>query len=228
MGDSPGSLGPPPDAGLLARELAADIEALGEATAAEQRRLRRRWSRRLRDVEADVVLDLAHRVLSNADNARCGVIYELLNHHAAALGSIAAAELAWLGRGIASWGAVDSFACYVAGPVWRERQVPTRLIERWARSPDRWWRRAALASTVALNVAARGGSGDAPRTLRICSILIDDRDDMVVKALSWALRSLAGRAPDAVREFTVRLAPRVRREVVNKLSTGLKQPRRRR
>jgi 3-methyladenine DNA glycosylase AlkD len=30
-------------------------------------------------------------------------------------------------------------------------------------------------------------------TLEVCRALIDDRDDMVVKALSWALRELANR-----------------------------------
>ena len=61
-------------------------------------------------------------------------------------------------------------------------------IERWTESPDRWWRRAALVATVPLNVAAQGGTGDATRTLRVCELLVDDRDDMVVKAMSWALR----------------------------------------
>jgi 3-methyladenine DNA glycosylase AlkD len=51
---------------------------------------------------------------------------------------------------------------------------------------------------------------------------------MVVKALSWALRELAVRDPQAVRGFLAArgdtLAPRVRREVRNKLETGRKQP----
>jgi hypothetical protein len=37
-------------------------------------------------------------------------------------------------------------------------RVPDSLIHRWARSPDRWWRRAALVSTVPLNSGA-GGAG---------------------------------------------------------------------
>ena len=59
-------------------------------------------------------------------------------------------------------------------------------------------------------------------------MLADDHDDMIEKALSWALRELAKRDPDAVRRFlSVRMtviAPRVRREVTNKLETGLKHP----
>ncbi len=32
----------------------------------------------------------------------------------------------------------------------------------------------------------------------MCALLVTDRDDMVVKALSWALRDLAKRDPGAV------------------------------
>ena len=86
-----------------------------------------------------------------------------------------------------------------------------------------------LVSTVGLNVRSRGGCGDVPRTLGVCWLLVDDYDDMVVKAMSWALRELVKHDPDAVREFLSEhedvLAARVKREVMNKLTTGLKNPR---
>jgi 3-methyladenine DNA glycosylase AlkD len=104
------------------------------------------------------------------------------------------------------------------------------LIDRWAASADRWKRRTALVSTVALNMKADGGAGDAERTLAVCGKLAGDRDDMVEKALSWALRALAGRDSASVRRFLAsedaRLGARVNREVRNKLETGLKQKRR--
>jgi len=53
---------------------------------------------------------------------------------------------------------------------------------------------------------------------------------MVVKALSWALRSLIRWNRRAVQEFLAEhddvLAARVKREVRNKLETGLKNPKR--
>ena len=104
-------------------------------------------------------------------------------------------------------------------------------MEQWAHSEDRWWRRAALVSTVALNVRSHGGHGDVPRTLEVCRLLVGDHDDMVVKAMSWALRELVPHDPDALGEFLGEhehvLAARVKREVRNKLKTGLKNPRRR-
>ena len=102
------------------------------------------------------------------------------------------------------------------------------LIHRWAGSADVWLRRASLASTVPLNNKTRGGSGDPARTLKVCDLLIDDREDMVVKAMSWALRELAKRDPETVRDYIdmhrPRLAPRVLREVTTKLTTGHKNP----
>jgi 3-methyladenine DNA glycosylase AlkD len=55
-----------------------------------------------------------------------------------------------------------------------------------------------------------------------------DRDDTVVKALSWALRALVVRDPDAVRAFLHthddELAVGERREVNSTLETGLTNP----
>ena len=90
-------------------------------------------------------------------------------------------------------------------------------------------RRAALVRTVGLNTRARGGTGDAARTLAVCRLLADDHEDMVQKAMSWALRTLVVHDREAVSEFLQDyddfLAARVKREVRNKLETGLKNPR---
>lgn len=160
------------------------------------------------------------------------VAYELFEARRKFIATLTEAEVEQLGEGIDSWGAVDCFACFVAGPAWRLGRVRDATIHRWARSKDRWWRRAALAATVPLNLRARGGTGDPPRTLAVCERLALDRDDMVVKALSWALRSLIVHDARAVERFLEQhdeqLAARVRREVANKLRTGLKSPRLRR
>lgn len=156
---------------------------------------------------------------------------ELITCRPDALETLDRKQLERLGKGISSWDQVDCFACYLSGPAWREGRVGDSAIVAWAKSKDRWWRRAALVSTVPLNVKARGGAGDTRRTLRICGLLVEDRDPMVFKALSWALRALAGCDPEAVRKFVdeneARLPALVRREVRHKLATGRKnKPRR--
>jgi 3-methyladenine DNA glycosylase AlkD len=219
----------------VATDVCAELDgALGRmagATTAALRALRREFSRRLAKEPPRSVVHLAQRLVAAGGNERRFVAYELVHHHGGALLSLRAGDLERLGRGLDGWGAVDGFACYVAGPAWRERQVSDARVRRWARSTDRWWRRAALVSTVPLNSRARGGRGDAARTLGICRLLVADRDDMVVKAMSWALRELAKRDPQAVRRFLAEqggaLAARVVREARNKLATGLKNPRRR-
>jgi 3-methyladenine DNA glycosylase AlkD len=193
--------------------------------------LRRALSRRAAHLPGSEVLAAATTLVDGGSIAERFVAYELVAYHPEAHSRLNAATLRRLGRGLDSWGAVDMFGCYLAGPAWRARQVPDDEIHRWTRSRTRWWRRAALVATVPLNVPARGGTGDARRTLGVCALLIDDRDDMVVKALSWALRALVGRDAKAVRQFLAThrsaLAPRVRREVESKLTTGRKNPIRR-
>jgi len=113
---------------------------------------------------------------------------------------------------------VDTFACYIAGPAWQAGQIPDTSIQKWAQAADHW-RRATLVCTVPLNNKTQGGTGDADRTHAICRALVGDRHDMVVKAMSWALRELAKRNPGAVenflREQADALAARVVREVRN-------------
>jgi 3-methyladenine DNA glycosylase AlkD len=150
--------------------------------------------------------------------------FDLLDTLHTARRDLAWEEIAALAEGNDNWGSVDAYACGVAGRAWNEGRFPDAQVLAWARSPDRWLRRTALASTVPLNLRSRGGQGDVDRTLAVCGVLAADRDDMVVKALSWALRSLAEHDSAAVLRFlsTADVAARVRREVGTKLRTGKK------
>lgn len=212
----------------LAASIASRVKRSADKSVPALRRARRETSKTVRDWPAKSVVELAESLLERFDEVPRWLAYEIIHHHPAALESLNAAKLKRLGRGISSWAEVDAFACYLPGPAWRNGQVGDALIHGWARSKDRWWRRTALVSTVALNCTARGGAGDARRTLAVCDMLKGDRDDMVVKAMSWALRALAVKAPGDVRRYVEQhadtLHPRVTREVTNKLTTGLKNP----
>jgi 3-methyladenine DNA glycosylase AlkD len=196
------------------------------ANAPSLRAERKRISREVHSLDRAGVLSLAHHLI-DARIARF-VAYELVLNHKETVGSIKSFEVVRLGEGMKHWGDVDSFSCFVAGPAWRAGRIPDRLVKAWARSDDWCWRRAALVSTVPLNSRAQGGKGDTKRTLEICSLLVADREDLVVKAMSWALRELAKRDPESVRLFLSAhrdtLAARVIREVNNKLRTGRKNP----
>ena len=213
------------DPEALASAIANEVRGLDTPTG---RRIVRRYARALADADAGVVLDVSRALMRRSR----WLAYELVASHAAAFRRLDEPTLEALGQGIASWDAVDAFSRTLAGPAWLRGQVSDGLIERWARSTDRWWRRAALVATVALNMKSHGGMGDSDRTLAVCRLLVADRDDMVVKAMSWALRALVVHDPEAVRGFLIEhdsaLASRVKREVRHKLATGLKHPRRQR
>jgi 3-methyladenine DNA glycosylase AlkD len=175
-----------------------------------------------------VVVRIALLLARRTDFACRFVAYEILQHHSAAFAGLTLDQLLKLGKGIDGWAAVDCFACYLSGPAWRDGRLSGAVIRGWAQSQDRWWRRAALVSTVALS--RRGEVEDVRRVIEICALAVSDRDDMVVKALSWALRELAKKHEREARKFLAQhkgmLASRVIREVRNKIATGLKNPRR--
>jgi 3-methyladenine DNA glycosylase AlkD len=212
----------------LAADICKQVQAAPDQAVPTLRVLRRAASSRVKPLEATDVIQLALLLLSAPSFPRW-FAYEIVHHHKKALAALTEADLLRLADGLAGWADVDTFACYLAGPAWREGQITDDVIYLWAVSADRWWRRVAVVCTVALNNAARGGSGDASRTLAVCEVVKKDKDDMVVKALSWSLRELAKRQPEAARAFLRanegQLAARVVREVRTKLETGLKNPR---
>ena len=216
-----------------AREIATEIhnqlQSLPVRNAPNTHGIRRAFSRALRREHGHLVVEVAREL--RLEHGYRSIPYELILAHQAALRLLGQRELEELGRGLDSWWSVDSFARTLSGPAWHEGLIDDGVILKWARSRDKWWRRAALVSTVALNVRSRGGRGDVPRTLKVCRLLADDHEDMVEKALSWALRELVVHDARAVRDFIAeheaRLGSRVKRDVDNKLRTGLKSPRRR-
>jgi 3-methyladenine DNA glycosylase AlkD len=188
-------------------------------------------SKELRSVPASVVNELAEALVLESVPFGRFVACQLIEFHEGARNAVTLARITRLAQGMSGWGDTDVIGCYLTGPAWRRGRISDKTVHGWASSRNRWWRRAALVSTVPLNSRARGGEGDIARTLEICVRLIDDRDPMVYKALSWALRELAKREPAAVKEFIAkhedRLHSSVTREVRSKLETGRKHPRRR-
>lgn len=211
----------------LASAFDAEHRALSVHKTDTERAICRKYSRLIRDYPPEFVLAFARQLLSTYGHR--WQAYELIAAHKAAFSQLAAVELEELGQGIDSWWSVDAFARTLSGPAWVAGLISDELITKWARSPDLWWRRAALVSTVAFNVRSQGGRGDVMRTLAICQMLVADHEDMVVKALSWALRELVyfnrKAVEDFLREYEQVLAGRVKREVGSKLQTGLKNPR---
>lgn len=102
-----------------------------------------------------------------------------------------------------SWSMTDDFASGKPSITWRllqrYRKETLAVLARWNRSPNRWKRRASVI-TFTRAVAANGEFVDV--TLRFCKTLRHDPDDLVRKAVGWALKD------------TMRAGPRAKRRVV--------------
>ena len=204
----------------------------------ELRTIARREAKALKSAPGEDVLEICNLLIEHGGSGRVRraehgpayesrmVAFDLAWMHKQAYALLNWRELERLGRTLDGWASVDHFARKLSGPAWQRGQISDARVRKWATSSDFWWRRAGLVSTIALN-ERHLGIGDAARTLAICELFVDDRADLHVKALSWALRELAIRDPEAVIEYIIdredRLAPRILREVRNKLETGHKQ-----
>jgi len=194
--------------------------------AADLRVVVREFKQRTKGEDANTVLKLVKAIIARNTLEGRQAAYEILAAHKPAMVALKRGDIEALGKGIDNWASVDGFACGISGVAWRKGQLTDADITRWARSSDPWWRRAAVVSTVPLNIKSRGGTGDAMRTLMICELAVGDDHVMVHKALSWALRQLAAWDAPAVRAFLkkhdARLPALVKREVNRKLATGKK------
>jgi 3-methyladenine DNA glycosylase AlkD len=98
-------------------------------------------------------LDLALELLKN--HGQRFVAHELIRFHPSALSLVHFAWAEQLAAGMSSWDEVDMFATLIAGQAWRRQQITLGRVLIWAGSRNRWWRRAALVSTVPLNVKSQ-------------------------------------------------------------------------
>jgi 3-methyladenine DNA glycosylase AlkD len=92
----------------------------------------------------------------------------------------------WLLR-ISSWADHDGLVHYLISPMVAAKTSRARSVFVWAKSSNRWHRRAAC---VALIRGARQRML-LPQIKRLTKILLLDQDDMVQKGLGWLLRETA-------------------------------------
>lgn len=193
---------------------------------ADLRNLLKEWWKELKNLPPDEMVEFARKLVETRIFECNQVAFELLWKHKKALNSLVLNDLEALGKFMDNWATTDAFSVLVSGPVWRNNQISDENILNWLESGNLWWRRAAIVSTVGLNLKSRGGIGDSRRTLMVCERVIEDRNEMIVKALSWALRELSKHDRTTVEQFMEKydlvLAKRVRREVYTKLKTGTK------
>ena len=92
----------------------------------------------------------------------------------------------WIAR-ISSWADHDGLVHYLIAPMVGADRRRLKRVFAWAKSPDRWHRRAAC---VAL-IQGRQQSEFFRDTVLLSNLLLNDPDDMVQKGLGWLLRVTA-------------------------------------
>jgi 3-methyladenine DNA glycosylase AlkD len=116
----------------------------------------------------------------------------LVSQSAAAPEVAAAHYLAAVRRGrVNNWDLVDSSAEFVLGAYLYDR--PRDLLFELARGESVWERRVAIIATFCFIKR-----GDASTTLAIAAILLDDRHDLIHKAVGWMLREVGKRVDPAL------------------------------
>ena len=115
----------------------------------------------------------------------------------------------WLDR-ISSWADHDGLVHYLISPMVASKPARTKIVFRWAKSPDRWHRRAAC---VALIRGARAKMFF-PEIKRLSNSLLNDKDDMVQKGLGWLLRETAKFDPENAVPYLMKIRDRAPRLVL--------------
>jgi 3-methyladenine DNA glycosylase AlkD len=92
----------------------------------------------------------------------------------------------WLDR-VSSWADHDGLVHSLIAPMVVAKPARTKFVFRWAKSPNRWHRRAACVALI------RGTRAKMffPEIMQLSDSLLADQDDMVQKGLGWLLRETA-------------------------------------
>lgn len=163
------------------------IQSHGWYTAA-LRKASRQWRREiLRDHDLQFLIAVADQLFSGSVlEEKVAAVFLLENLHAQFGDREFRLFEAWLER-ISSWADHDALVHDLIAPLVKENPKRTKFVFRWAKSKNRWRRRAAC---VALIRGARERMFF-PEALELSNSLLTDEDDMVQKGLGWLLRETA-------------------------------------
>lgn len=103
----------------------------------------------------------------------------------------------WIDRHVDNWATCDAIGTRLVAASLKNQPLLVAHLHTWARSANRWKRRA---SAVSLVFETRAGRCTAD-ILTLAATLLPDTDDMVQKGVGWLLKDAYRAAPSAVSEF---------------------------
>ncbi len=164
-----------------------EIQSHGWYTADLRRAVRKCRKDILRDHDLNFLVDVADRLFSGSvlEEKVAGIfLLENLEGH---FGDREFQRFeTWISR-ISSWADHDGLVHYLISPMVAAKPARVKAVFRWAKSKDRWHRRAAC---VALIRGARTKQFF-PEIVKLSELLLADSDDMAQKGLGWLLRETA-------------------------------------
>jgi 3-methyladenine DNA glycosylase AlkD len=196
------------------------------------REIARGWQRAHKGASRQDLMALVEALWSGESREEKMLASYLLQGHQRWIPDLTWAHFHRWRQGLDNWEVTDSLGVRTLGP-WLLADPEARLDHLWELIADEeiWSRRLALVATVWLN-RGYGGFSAPDLTLGLIDRVKAERDPMITKAVSWALREMTRTDPDRVeaylRENQDVLAAHVVREVDNKLRTGLKSGKSRR
>ncbi len=115
----------------------------------------------------------------------------------------------WLER-TNSWSDHDALVHYLIAPMLVAKPARSAKVFSWAKSPNRWHRRAACVAMI------RGTRAHMffPEIKKLSDFLLCDEDDMVQKGLGWLLRETAKNNPKQTVPYLMKIRARSPRLVL--------------
>lgn len=125
-----------------------------------------------------------------------------------------------------NWILADTYGTLILGPKWCDHVITFQHIQNFANHPNLWEKRVGIVSIAGIYRKSNKFIPEPTESLEICEACINDHRDMIVKAVSWVLRSIAGFYPNEVLRFLENHEPmihsRILREVRHKIKTTYK------
>jgi 3-methyladenine DNA glycosylase AlkD len=205
-----------------ARPIIRPVRTLLGTRVPDLKRIAATWGREHPDVDPGELRSLVYALCDGATREEQILGIMLLRGLAPALRW---SDFDRLRRSLDTWEATDGLAHYLAEWVAADLTRRSDRLRSMARSRHLWTRRLAVVTASQLN---RHGLG-IELTVELVDQVRAERDPMITKAVSWALRELAVAAPHTAEEYLERRADELPaiaiRETRNKLRTGKKSGR---
>lgn len=103
----------------------------------------------------------------------------------------------WVAKYINNWASCDTFGNHVMGSFLEMYPSYIKELKKWARSDNRWVKRAAAVSLI---IPAKKGMW-LDDVFEIATIMLHDKDDMVQKGYGWMLKVAANKHEKEVFDF---------------------------